>query len=158
MTYEIEIELADVIGPALANLQGKAEDLVNDFIGILLDHRETVDLDQLLADRQTVALVWDVGHVRDLRPDLTDEQAWATLEEARRLWDRQSDPMRETIRRVAARSFPGPTDKAALRARLERLGRLIESLPEDEIANPDAFGSAAANLNAVERLLNGERS
>jgi hypothetical protein len=41
--------------------------------------REAIDVEQLLAERNQVAVVWSVEDVKHVRPRLTDEQAWDVL-------------------------------------------------------------------------------
>ncbi|OWK46455.1 hypothetical protein [Fimbriiglobus ruber] len=108
MTYKIEIEIADVVGPKLDDLTKEIERAVDTIIYALLHHREAIDIDQLLVEHQAIAQVWDTSHVRDQRPDLTDEQAWEVLQECDRFWDRLNDPMRATIRRVTEYFYPVP--------------------------------------------------
>ena len=38
-----------------------------------------IDIHELLRHRRQVALIWSVKDVRDVRPDLTDDQAWKVL-------------------------------------------------------------------------------
>ncbi len=154
MSYKIEIELADVVGPTL-DLTAETEEAVDTIIHAVLRHRETINVHQLLAEHHAIAQVWDISHIRDQRPDLTDEQAWGVLQECDRSWDRLSDPMLATIRQVAKTLFPNPRGKAALRATLQRIERQIEALPEDECTDPAAYGSVGAELDTVETLAKG---
>jgi hypothetical protein len=39
-----------------------------------------INIHELLAERQQIALVWSIADVQQLRPDLDDEQAWEVLE------------------------------------------------------------------------------
>ncbi len=153
MTYEIEIELADVVGPTV-DLDWETE-AVDTVVNAVLRHREKLDVNRLLAEHHAIAHIWDVSHVEDQRPDLTIEQAWEVLQECDRSWDRLNDPMLETIRHVAENLFPNPRGKAALRATLRRIERQIESLPEDECTDPAAYGSVGAQLDDIATLVKG---
>lgn len=106
-----------------------------------------IDMDELLADNLAIGIVWDTSHVKDQRPDLTDEQAWQVLQECQSSWDRLNDAMLETIRQVAGNLYP--TGKEGLRRRIHALLREVESLPERESDNPAAYGEAAAKLDAL---------
>lgn len=48
---------------------------------------DEVDIDAVLAKRRQVAVIWDVEDVQEVRPDLTDEQAWEVLKQTRRQHD-----------------------------------------------------------------------
>jgi hypothetical protein len=41
-----------------------------------------IDIDTILAQRRQIAVVWSIDDVQELRPDLTDDQAWEVLERA----------------------------------------------------------------------------
>jgi hypothetical protein len=154
MTYEINIQLADLVGRTL-DIAAETEEAIDNVIYTVLHHHETIDVNQLLAEHHAIAQVWDVSHIRDQRPDLTDEQAWEVLQECDRSWDRLSDPMLATIRQVAKNLFPNPRGKAALRATLRRIERQIEALPEDECTDPAAYGSVGVELDTLETLTKG---
>jgi len=46
-----------------------------------------IDINALLAQRKQIALIWSVEDVQELRPDLTDDQAWEVLLEVQRHHD-----------------------------------------------------------------------
>jgi hypothetical protein len=46
-----------------------------------------LDFDALLAERQQIAAIWSVEDVQEVRPDLTDQQAWEVLQEVKRHYD-----------------------------------------------------------------------
>jgi hypothetical protein len=117
------------------------------------EHEFDIDMDEMLADNLAIGIVWDIGHVKDQRPDLTDEQAWEVLQECQSSWDRLNDPMLETIRQVAENLHP--TGKEALRRRIRALLSEVESLPERECDNPAAYGEAAAKLDALNTVAKG---
>ena len=69
----------------------------------------TVDLDDLLANQRAIAIVWDIQHVKDQRPDLADAQAWEVLQECQKdqqCFDRLHDAMREIIVDAADKLHP----------------------------------------------------
>jgi hypothetical protein len=151
MTYVIEIELAEVVGPDLKKLTSEIETAI-------LRHRETVDIDDLLEISQAIAIVWDISHVLDQRPDLTDDQAWEVLIECQSSWDRLNDPMLETIRHVAGNLFPVRSGKAVLLKELEQIKKRIDALPDDELADPAAYGSVAVAIDDLQTAVEGDRS
>lgn len=46
-----------------------------------------INIHELLADRKQIAIVWSVEDVQEVRPDLTDEQAWEVLQAVERQHD-----------------------------------------------------------------------
>ena len=46
-----------------------------------------IDIHAVLAERRQIADVWGIPDVRSVRPDLSDDQAWAVLQRARRHYD-----------------------------------------------------------------------
>jgi hypothetical protein len=46
-----------------------------------------IDIHVVLAERRQIADVWGILDVQTVRPDLSDEQAWAVLQRARRRYD-----------------------------------------------------------------------
>jgi hypothetical protein len=111
------------------------------------------DIYELLDEQHAIALIWDTSHVKDQRPDLTEEQAWEVLQECQSSWDRLNDPMLETIHQVAENLYP--TGKEALRRRIRSLLSQVESLPERESDNPAAYGEVAAKLDALDTAAKG---
>jgi len=158
MTYTLDIELNDPLEAALDDIIGEVEEAVENirkYHEPRLMHQVDVDIDELLAEHQAIGIVWDVQHVKDQRPDLTDVQAWDVLQECQRSWERLNDPILETIRQVADNLFPKLRGKAALRAQLGRIGMRIEALPEDECTDPAAYGSVGAEIDSVATLVKG---
>ena len=52
------------------------------------DSDETlIDVDDLLAARRQVAVVWSTKDVKSVRPDLDDDQAWKVLQQCREIHD-----------------------------------------------------------------------
>ena len=116
-------------------------------------HDVDVDIHDLLADHQAIAIVWDISHVKDQRPDLTEEQAWQVLQAIEH--DRFNDPMLETIRHVADNLYP--IGKESLRRRIKSLLGEVEALPDREADDPAAYGEAAAKLDAIEMNVKGRK-
>ena len=158
MTYELEIELSEPLEEAIDNIVGEVEEALENIRKYhcpRLTHQIDVDIDELLAGHHAIGIVWDIEHVKDQRPDLTDSQAWEVLQECQSCWERLNDPMLETIPQVADNLFPKLKGKAALRAQLAQIERQIEALPEDECTDPAAYGSVSAELDTVATLVKG---
>ena len=158
MTYELDIELNEPLEAALDDIIGEVEEAIENirkYRQPRLMHTVDVDIGELLAEHQAIGIIWDIEHVKDQRPDLSDEQAWEVLQECQRSWERLNDPMLETIRQVADNLFPQLKGKAALRAYLARIERRIEALPEDECTDPAAYGSVGAQLDTVATIVKG---
>jgi hypothetical protein len=83
-----------------------AGEALDTFLGWLPAKPVVDELDELLRNRHQIAHVWDIGDVRDVRPDLTEDQAWSVLQ----LIDRQKDASLgitwETLEAAAASLFP----------------------------------------------------
>jgi hypothetical protein len=150
MSYPIDIEIeephAEVIEQVLTELEQCVQEIGDRWKRTEDRIVHTADLDDLLADHQAIAIVWDISHVKDQRPDLTEEQAWEVLRAIEH--DRLNDPMLETIRLVAENLYPG--GKETLRRRVKSLLAEIEALPERESDNPAAYGEAAVKLDMIE--------
>jgi hypothetical protein len=158
MTYELDIELTDPLEAAIDDIIGEVEEAIANirkYHAPMMMHQVDVNIDELLADHHAIGIVWDIQHVNDQRPDLSDEQAWEVLQECQNCWERLNDPMLETIRQVADNLFPKLKGKAALRAQLARIERLIDALPENECTDPAAYGCVAAELDAVATVVKG---
>jgi hypothetical protein len=42
-----------------------------------------IDIDELLANRRQIATIWGIEDVKQVRPDLSDDQAWEVLQAAK---------------------------------------------------------------------------
>ncbi len=158
MTYELDIELSDPLEAAIDGIIDEVEEAIENihkYHAPRLMHTVDVDIGELLAEHHAIGIVWDIEHVKDQRPDLSDNQAWEVLQECQGCWDRLNDPMLETIRQQADGLFPKLKGKAALRAQLARIEKRIEALPEDECTDPAAYGSVSAELDTVATLVKG---
>jgi hypothetical protein len=45
---------------------------------------DDIDIDAILAERKQIAASWSVEDVQEIRPDLTEDQAWEVLQEVGR--------------------------------------------------------------------------
>lgn len=86
--------------------------------GIDEEEEIDVDLDELLTENRRIAHVWGIDDVRQCRPDLDDDQAWAVLQEvAKRLhydvgitWDVVETVARELYPEKPERHWQGRID------------------------------------------------
>ncbi len=69
-----------------------------------LDDR--IDIHAVLAHRRQVAIVWETGDVREVRPDLSDDQAWEVLQGCLDWHDCELGFTWTLIEMVAHRLFP----------------------------------------------------
>ena len=44
---------------------------------------DDIEIDALLAERKQIAFIWSIEDVQEVRPDLTDEQAWQALQQVK---------------------------------------------------------------------------
>jgi hypothetical protein len=61
----------------------------------------------ILHDEKQMAPVWGIDDVQEVRPDLTDDQAWDVLQRVDLLHDRDRGITWETLRATAQELFPG---------------------------------------------------
>ena len=53
----------------------------------VLDSGTAIDLHELLANRRQIAAIWCIEDVQEVRPDLSDDQAWEVLRKVERRHD-----------------------------------------------------------------------
>lgn len=108
----LTIDLADAVGRQIdRGPRGKlATGLRTLFRALgIEDHR--IDLREALADQREIAVVWGVDDVQEVRPDLTDEQAWEVLTAARRYHDAEIGISWDVLACHADMMFPEPTEE-----------------------------------------------
>lgn len=64
------------------------------------------EIDAILASRGQVAIIWSIADIQEVRPDLTDKQAWSVLRECIDKHDAQYGINWELIKAVAEEVFP----------------------------------------------------
>jgi hypothetical protein len=112
MTYTCEFDIGDVVDAAIDDILGEFEEAVDNirkYRPAKVVHQQEIDIDEVLAEHHAIAIVWDIRHVKDQRPDLSDAQAWQVLQECRQdkyCFDRYHDAMREMILDSAEKLFP----------------------------------------------------
>jgi hypothetical protein len=78
-----------------------------------LDDGMEIDTHELLATRQQIALVWSVEDVQQVRPDLTEEQAWEVLRQVERRHDAEIGVTWLTLEWFAENLFGDAPETAA---------------------------------------------
>ncbi len=84
MSYVLDIELNEPLEAAIDDIIGEVEEAIENirkYREPRLMHPVNVDIGELLADHHAIGIVWDIEHVKDQRPDLSDHQAWEVLQE-----------------------------------------------------------------------------
>jgi hypothetical protein len=157
MNTTLEINLADILEHKYPHgFHAPADIDISSFLEFADDDwMHEIDIEDLLAAKRLIGVVWNVQLVLGERPDLSDDQAWTVLQACQPHFEEITNPMLETIRQQADGLFPKPNGKATLRAQLARIERQIEALPEDECTDPAAYGSVAAGLDTVATLMKG---
>lgn len=66
---------------------------------------DDIDIDAILAKRKQIAILWDAVDVKEMCPDLTDEQAWEVLKHTRHQHDATLGICWETLEFTAQTLF-----------------------------------------------------
>jgi hypothetical protein len=64
-----------------------------------------IDVDEVLAERGQIGLIWDIHDVKSVRPDLSNEHAWKVLDISAVHYD-PSGSFWEVIEKVADEMYP----------------------------------------------------
>lgn len=81
-----------------------------------MKNTDKIDIYNLLAQRREIAVIWNTHDVREVRPDLTDDQAWEVLQQVEHEQDASVGITSLTLERVARDLFglpPAGDTKAA---------------------------------------------
>jgi len=70
------------------------------------DSESIIDVHQLLEDRRQVAVIWCTEDVQEVRPDLTDDEAWQVLQRCHKIHDCEVGLSWLLIETVADDIFP----------------------------------------------------
>jgi hypothetical protein len=73
------------------------------------EHTPQIDIEQLLRQRRQVAVIWSIDDIQEVRPDLTDDQAWQVLQCCHDKHDGELGLTWTTIEIVADDLFPEPS-------------------------------------------------
>lgn len=66
---------------------------------------QDINIYELLAKRKQIAVIWSIEDVQQVRPDLTDDQAWQVLLEVDRRNDAEHGINWQTLEYVAKQLF-----------------------------------------------------
>ncbi len=66
---------------------------------------QDIDIHELLAERKQIAIIWSIEDVQQVRPDLTDDQAWQVLLEVDRRHDAEHGINWQSLEFVAEQLF-----------------------------------------------------
>lgn len=77
---------------------------------VLQDPPAAIDINAVLKSRRQVAILWGTYDVQELRPDLTDDQAWNVLQKCDKYHDCNNGFTWEFIKAVADDFYPAPKD------------------------------------------------
>ena len=69
------------------------------------------DAHEFLAKHRMIGVVWCIDDVQEVRPDLTDDQAWEVLQAVERKHDAEYGISWTTLEIVADDLFPKPTSR-----------------------------------------------
>lgn len=69
-----------------------------------------IDLEDLLRSRRQIASVWGTQDIREVRPDLSNDQAWEVLQECERRHDCEIGLTWSLMSLTAAELFPPPPE------------------------------------------------
>ena len=69
-----------------------------------------IDIDELLKQRRQIAAIWGTDDIREVPPDLTDDQAWKVLKECNRRHDCNDGLTWDFIEVIADAVFPSSND------------------------------------------------
>jgi len=72
----------------------------------MTDSTDGTDIDELLAKRRQIAIIWSVEDVQEVRPDLNDDQAWQVLLACHRHHDCDAGLTWDRIKAFADSLFP----------------------------------------------------
>jgi len=114
MKYIINLKAEDLVATTPdairytqgAPLVGILETVLND-----VDFRLEVDRAALLAENCQIAHVWGTDDVRQLRPDLDDDQAWAVLQLVEEKLEQDVGISREMVERIAEVLYPDKPER-----------------------------------------------
>jgi hypothetical protein len=75
-----------------------------------MQNTRELDIDAILAERRQIAVIWSVEDVQQVRPDLTDDQAWEVLQQVDRKHDAELGINWLTLECFADELFPKPDE------------------------------------------------
>jgi len=76
----------------------------------LVEQLANIDIGAVLESRRQIAHIWSIDDVAEVRPDLTDEQAWEVLQHAERRLDSDMGISWDTLSICAEDLYPEPDE------------------------------------------------
>ncbi len=109
MSTSSHLDLYRAYQQVRAALQKEEFHIPSEFFAWLNERIEDLEIDihQILADRQKIAVIWSVSDVQEVRPDLTEDQCWDVLQAVQDNHDANHGICCETLR-VQAEILFGP--------------------------------------------------
>jgi hypothetical protein len=71
-----------------------------------------IDIDDVLAQRRQIALIWSIEDVQHVRPDLSDDHAWEVLQRCGNKCDAEYGLTWQDIEDFADSLFPAPSQSS----------------------------------------------
>jgi hypothetical protein len=109
MKYTINIKAGELVATTSDAIRYTQEATLAGILGAVLNDvgfRLEIDLDELLAGDSRIAHVWATDDVRQLRPDLDDDQAWDVLQEVADRLDSNFGITWNTLEMIANELYP----------------------------------------------------
>jgi hypothetical protein len=155
MTTSLEIDLATILERKYPHgFHAPADIDIGTFLEFADDDwLHEMDVEELLADKQLIGIIWNAQLILDERQDLSEDQAWRVLQACQPHFEEVTDPMRAIVQKVAGDLFPQPQGKAAIRALLTQIERQVEALPDDEQTDPAGYASISVIVDDIAKLL-----
>jgi hypothetical protein len=75
----------------------------------------TIDIHELLTQRRQIAAIWSIEDVQQIRPDLSDDQAWEVLQQCDRKHDCNLGLTWDAIEYAADDMFPQPDNHSDIK-------------------------------------------
>lgn len=128
MTYPLDIELNEPLEAALEDILSEVEAALDNIRrhtpGQFL-HPVDVDIQELLAEHQAIALVWDADMLLSTYPHLTRGQAWEVLRECERQYTAENGLTWDDVAAVVNELFPEQIEARRRAAKLAKVAQII---------------------------------
>ncbi|HEY4309172.1 MAG TPA: hypothetical protein VGN12_06940 [Pirellulales bacterium] len=158
MTTTLEIDLANILSQKYPRGFHAPADIE---IGTFLEFADDdwsyqLNVEDLLATKQLIGIIWNVRLILDERPDLTNDQAWTVLQACQSHFEQVTDPIRGTVRAVADELFPRSQGKVAVRALLTQIEQRLEAFSDHKRIDAAAYDAIASTLEGIAKILGGQ--
>ena len=111
LTHSVELDssLEEVIDSALTGIE-EAITYARRFHPLGVHADVAIDLNDVLSENRLIAHVWGIEDVREVRPHLTEEEAWEVLQAVERRLNSEFGINWDFVRDVADELYPEPTN------------------------------------------------